>query len=238
MALAGPVAGNASPASAYKVGTMARRIAPTGPFDWRGSREHTLKVTVWYPAQPSVKEVALEVPPAAPLWQAGMAAPEAPPAAPPKGFPLIVLSHGTGGAGIQLAWLGTALARRGFVAAAVNHPGNNDEEPSTLEGFTLRWLRARDLSAVIDGLLADKDLGRLIDPKRIGAAGFSLGGFAVMTIAGARSDIPGFLRYCAGHREACVPPPELANVNQEIEAKARADASFRAGSRACGRIVS
>jgi hypothetical protein len=65
-----------------------------------------------------------------------------------------------------LAWLGTALAAHGFVAVAVNHPGNNALEDLTVEGFSLWWLRAVDLSAVIDAVLDDKTFGSQIDPAR------------------------------------------------------------------------
>jgi predicted dienelactone hydrolase len=205
-----------------------REFAPVGEFAWRGSKKRTLGVTVWYPAQASAQEVAINSPVDAPNWQADSAAVDAPAAPNKRGYPLVVLSHGNGGAGIQLAWLGAALARRGFVAAAVNHPGNSYQDTTTLEGFALRWERARDLRVVIDGMLADKDFRALVDAKRIGAAGFSLGGFTVMELAGGRSDPAGFRRYCASHMEACTPPPGLANVMSRIEAKSSSDPEFRA----------
>jgi predicted dienelactone hydrolase len=90
---------------------------------------------------------------------------------------LIVLSHGTGGSAQMMAWLGRALASRGYIAAAVNHPGNNALEEYTAEGFLIWWERARDLTSVIDMLVGDSQFGRLIDRSRIGAAGFSLGGY-------------------------------------------------------------
>jgi predicted dienelactone hydrolase len=48
-----------------------------------------------------------------------------------------VLSHGTGGTGGNLAWLGTALARAGYVAVTVNHLRNNAVDGYTVAGFTL-----------------------------------------------------------------------------------------------------
>jgi predicted dienelactone hydrolase len=126
-----------------------------------------------------------------------------------RSFPLIVLSHGDGSAGLLLAWLGEALARNGFVVAAVNHPADNAMEPVTLEGYGLRWKRAVDLTAVIDGILADPMFAELIDRKRIGAAGHSMGGYSVIELAGGRTDLQGFGLYCAsGHPEVCTPPPD------------------------------
>ena len=59
-------------------------------------------------------------------------------------FPLIVLSHGTGDSAQIMAWLACALASRGYIVAAVHHPGNNALEKYTAEGFLIWWERARD----------------------------------------------------------------------------------------------
>jgi predicted dienelactone hydrolase len=56
-------------------------------------------------------------------------------------------------------------------------------EPYTVQGFTLWWERAKDLSTVLDDVLADPDFGPHIDRRRIGAAGFSLGGYTVIEFA-------------------------------------------------------
>ena len=42
--------------------------------------------------------------------------------------PLVLLSHGTGGSAVMLAWLGETLARAGYVVAAINHHGNTATE--------------------------------------------------------------------------------------------------------------
>ncbi len=118
-----------------------------------------------------------------------MASPNAPMVPAMQSLPLIVLSHGTGGSKELMGWLGTALARAGFIVAAVDHPGNTSHEAYTAEGFLLWWERATDLSEVIDGMLADENFGPRIDKQRIGAAGFSLGGYTVMELAGAQTDI-------------------------------------------------
>ncbi len=82
-----------------------------------------------------------------------------------------MLSHGTGGSAMQLAWLGSVLARHGFIAVGVNHPGNNALEPYTAEGFVLWWERATDISDALDALLLDPMFGPHVDEARIGAAG-------------------------------------------------------------------
>ncbi len=195
MAAALPAQKNAPPPA--KAGLVTRDLTPTARRNWRGAPDHTLHVTVWYPAADAAMETPQFIgPPGHPLFDAGTATPHAAFAPSLDPFPLVLLSHGTGGSAQQLAWLGTALARAGFVAAAVDHPGNNAVTGYTPEGFALWWERATDLSEVLDGLLADPELASHIDKERVGAAGFSLGGYTVLELAGARTDIAAYFDFC------------------------------------------
>jgi hypothetical protein len=143
----------------YKVGMARREVVPTGPYDWRQDPKHSLGTLIWYPAEPSAQEEPWLIgPPDRPFLDGGRVARDAALAPAPK-FPLILLSHGTGGTTGNMAWLGEALAAHGYITAAVNHPGNNFIDGYTVPGFTLWWLRARDLSAVLDGLFADPTFG-------------------------------------------------------------------------------
>jgi predicted dienelactone hydrolase len=151
-------------------------------------------------------------PPDAPLFRLGQWEEDAVPA--DGRFPLIALSHGTGGSAEIMAWLARGLAARGYIVAGVNHPGNNAlDPPYTPEGFLVWWERARDLTVVIDNLLGDDEFGRRIDPARIGAAGFSLGGYTMIEIAGGRTDPRLFLAFCRSPvAEGCVDPPEFPSL--------------------------
>jgi len=193
------------PPIVFKVGTTARVFHPKAQRNWRGAQHQELRVTVWYPAAENAVETQQMIGPAdAPLFLAGKAAEHAAMAPALDRWPLIVLSHGTGGSAMQMAWLGTALARAGYVVAAVNHPGNNSLEPYTAEGFVLWWERATDLSEVIDGMLADEEFGPKIDRDRIGAAGFALGGYAALALGGARADISIIVDLCRKQPDAPV----------------------------------
>jgi hypothetical protein len=119
-------------------------------------------------------------PPDAPLFYAGRAAKDAVLAPVFGKYPVIALSHGTGASAMQMAWLGTYLAARGFIVVAVNHPGNNAVTGYTTQGFIEGWQRARDISTIISDMLKDRRFGTKIDPDRIGAAGFSYGGYTMM----------------------------------------------------------
>ena len=187
---------NAQP-SEYKVGLVTRDIQPTARRNWRGQESHTLHFTVWYPAVETAIETPQAIgPPGQRLFDAGSAMPHAGFAPTLEKLPLVLISHGSGGSALQMAWLGTALARAGFIAAAVDHPGNNSVTGYTPEGFILWWERATDLSEVLDGLLADPELGSKIDRERIGVAGFSLGGYTSLVLAGARTDISTVFELC------------------------------------------
>jgi predicted dienelactone hydrolase len=201
----------------YKIGMTFRRFIPKEPYNWRGAQTHALTTVVWYPADPSAHEQAVEIP-GLDIFELGTAARDAKMATSPAGFPLIVISHGTGGSGLGMAWLGEALAKQGYIAAAVNHPGNNATEPYTVEGFALRWERTRDLSEVITGMLADSEFGSHIDPNRIGAAGFSLGGYTMIEVACGVSDARGTVHYCDTNRVDDLPvnPEEYPTLVEDF----------------------
>ncbi len=199
-------------ASAFAVGAAARRFVPPAAYEWRGDPKHALSVAIWYPAAAAAQQQILLIgPPGSPLFYGGRAAANAALAPAPAKFPLIVLSHGTGGTAQSLAWLGTALASTGHVVAAVDHPGNNAVDGYTVPGFTLWWERARDLSVVIDHMLADAEFGPRIDRRRIGAAGFSLGGYTVIAIAGGITSLSHFRSFCGSPAAdgMCKAPPNF-----------------------------
>jgi predicted dienelactone hydrolase len=201
----------------YKVGMAFRSFAPKEPYDWRDAREHTLNVVVWYPTDAVAREKPLIIR-GLDIFELGRVAQDAPLAAKMARFPLVVISHGTGGSGLSMAWLGEALAAHGYVVAAVNHPGNNAAEPYTAKGFSIWWERARDLSETISGMLADAKFGAQIDPERIGSAGFSLGGYTMIAIAGGITDLQGFIRFCDSPNAGptCTSPREFPSLVEDF----------------------
>jgi predicted dienelactone hydrolase len=99
------------------------------------------------------------------------------------------------------------------VVVAVDHPGNNSNATLTPEGMALWWERATDLSQVLDGMLADPEFGRRIDAARVGAAGFSLGGYTVLELAGAQTDISTFFALCGDKPGAGLVTPGAGKQN-------------------------
>ena len=106
----------------------------------------------------------------------------------PGSYPLIVHSHGTGGSHLGHHDTLAALARAGFVAAAVEHPRDNYRDGSGFATDLQLIGRPHHIVALIDGVLAHATVGPLVDRARIGMAGFSAGGYTTLLIAGAVPD--------------------------------------------------
>ena len=178
-------------------GAQAENALPYGPgvaeLAVKDAREdRPLSGDVWYPtATPEIHAQANK----SKVWQMALADPDGKPA---EGvFPLVVVSHGMYGNTFNQAWLGSALARRGYIVAMVNHPGTSTflRDP----GQTRRlWDRPVDLSRLITFLTEESAYKDRIDPNRIYAAGHSLGGFTVMLLAGAEFEPDRYERVCSG----------------------------------------
>jgi predicted dienelactone hydrolase len=213
----------------FKVGVASRHLLPTEPYDWRDAGMHALLEVIWYPAESGADPKPQRIPPVGPaIFEAAPAAPEAKIAASPAKLPLILLSHGTGGTAQTLAWFATALAAHGYIVVGVNHPGNNAMEPYTVQGFTLWWERAKDLSTVLDDILADPDFGPHVDRQRIGGAGFSLGGYTMIELAGGKTSREHYAKDCRAMPDqvSCKPPPEFPDLIAKADALAATDPAY------------
>lgn len=156
----------------------------------RGAPARASQSFLWYPTRAAERAHDYG-------GQAGSVALDAPVAA--GAHPLLVFSHGYLGAGDQSIFLCEALARAGYVVAALDHAdssrgGTNRESPQF--AHPERWDerkfrdRAEDLRFLIDHLLAraarrDDALSGRVDAQRIGGIGHSLGGYALLGVAGA-----------------------------------------------------
>ncbi|MCF6288511.1 MAG: alpha/beta hydrolase [Proteobacteria bacterium] len=199
------------------LGQAPNRLTPVGRthklfFDearknWIKPEKRPLATTIWYPAVTTAKERAWNIA----VFKAGWSAKDAAISTNQDKYPLVVLSHGTGGAAMQLSWLAETLASNGYIVAAVNHHGNTVVEDKLLaQGFVLWWERARDISVLIDKLLMDEQFGNRIVPSEITMAGFSLGGYTAIALAGGITDRDQWQIFCHNTPLAtiCQAPPE------------------------------
>jgi len=142
---------------------------------------------------------------------------------PGQKHPLIMISHGTGGGRLTMEWLADILVKQGFIVAAVDHWGNTYDNKIAID-FVTPWQRAQDISFVLTQLLNNPELDKIIDRQRIGAAGFSIGGFTVIALAGAKLDLNAINKFTdtpEGLKEITIPEfPNLVNTLDEKEIEA------------------
>lgn len=155
--------------------------------DWDGSGPRPLRWTAWYPAETDTSPNPVTAPDALFVDPGAIAA--APMKRLTRGWPVVLLSHGTGGSAGSLGWLAVRLARSGYLVLGVDHHGNTASEPYRAEGFLCWWERARDLTVLIEQLVMKGPFSGLANPAELHGAGFSLGGYTMMSAMGAITDM-------------------------------------------------
>jgi predicted dienelactone hydrolase len=177
-----------------------------------------LRVTIWYPAaKDAVEQPLVAGPPGKAFFEIGTVAADAPFLdSGPR--PIILLSHGFGGSARTMGWFGIAMARAGYVVIAVDHPGNNAIDPMTLAAAILPWDRAQDLRSALAAAESDPTIGPHLDKTRVGAAGFSAGGYTALVAAGARPDPDHFVAFCDANPDdgVCRPQMEMAMTQADV----------------------
>ena len=103
-------------------------------------------------------------------------------------LPLIVMSHGRGGSFVGHHDIAETLADAGFVAAAINHPGDTTSDMSRSDDLSVFIERPNDIKRLIDFMIGASPAASNIDPDRIGYFGFSRGGYTGLVLVGAKAD--------------------------------------------------
>lgn len=112
--------------------------------------------------------------------------------------PLLVISHGYNGNWRNLSWIAEAMASQGYIVASPDHPGTTTFDQN-LDDARKLWTRPEDISLVIDSIINSPKIFGYTDTYRIAALGHSLGGWTVMSLAGAIFDPEKFLNDCRGN---------------------------------------
>ncbi|MCY9514785.1 alpha/beta hydrolase family protein [Paenibacillus apiarius] len=106
-------------------------------------------------------------------------------AAPQEGaFPLILISHGTGGSPLVYRTLARNLARNGFIVGMPEHPfknRNNNTMEGTVENLTHR---PRHIRMAADWFFNSKDFAGVLKPDAVSLIGHSMGGYTALATAG------------------------------------------------------
>ena len=114
-------------------------------------------------------------------------------------YPLLVISHGSGGHRFNQHYLAEFLAQHEFIVLAIQHPYNNTEDDSQVGTLQNLWHRPKDVSFIINAILKDTNFSAFIDSTKIGVIGHSLGGFTGFILAGALPN-PSLLLKKTGYR--------------------------------------
>ncbi len=121
-------------------------------------------------------------------------------------LPLVVLSHGSGGGLASHADLALALANVGYVVAAPKHDGDNYADQSGAGSVSWSRGRTQELYFTVDYMLHHWQGHDRINPERVGAFGFSAGGFTVLTAVGAQPDLTMVAKHCSETSGEAHPP--------------------------------
>ncbi|WP_245442052.1 alpha/beta hydrolase family protein [Mesorhizobium hawassense] len=151
-----------------------------------------------------------------------------------------MISHGGGGSYAGHYDTALALAEAGFIVAAVRQAGDTHDDQSKV---LMLWRRPAQLSRLIDFMLKDWQGHAEIDQQRIGAFGFSNGGFTVLVEAGGVPKLDRIDPYCSANPEhdLCAalaeagihsvaqvprPPPDAWKPDRRVRAIAAAAPAF------------
>jgi len=194
---------------------------------WSGDGPRPLAWSAWYPAVGGAVATAFGVPPAAPLFVMGDVAVGSPLNDALARWPVVLLSHGTGGTAASLGWLACRLAAAGHVVIGVDHHGNTAAEPYRPEAFLAWWDRPRDLTVLLDRLGTAGPFAGRLDLGDVTAAGFSIGGYTVLALAGAVTEMALFRAWAAA-QPFVKGPREFPDIADHIAPLLATSAPFRA----------
>lgn len=156
-------------------------------------RGRTLKTRIWYPSDDKPAERVAENA----VFEGIDAVMDG--AVRPGRYPLYVLLHGTTGNWRNLSWLAARLAENGAVVCAANHPGytSGDATPASV---IRAWDQPLDASFLARKMLRSRFKGD-IDPAKVFAVGYSLGGYSALALAGARLDLRRYPAFCTENQD-------------------------------------
>jgi predicted dienelactone hydrolase len=120
--------------------------------------------------------------------------------APLKGtYPLVMISHGTGGSHFSHRELARSLAGKGFVVGVPEHPGDNRNDRRLAETVEILALRPRHIRAAADWLFEGSPFSTCLKPDSYSVVGHSIGAYTALALAGG---VPTSLPHQSADREA------------------------------------
>ena len=103
-------------------------------------------------------------------------------------YPLVVLSHGSGGSNLSYRSIIFSLVKNGFVVAAPLHPGNNFRDNRAV-GHQSNWVnRPKHIKLVLDHIESSNRFSHQIDWQKVAILGHSAGGYTALAVSGGIAD--------------------------------------------------
>jgi predicted dienelactone hydrolase len=99
-------------------------------------------------------------------------------------FPLVVISHGNGGAGVLYRTTAMHLARNGFVVVLPDHAGNTRGDNDLAGTVANLENRPRHVRLIIDWAFGASPFATHLKPDAVAIVGHSLGGYTALAVAG------------------------------------------------------
>jgi predicted dienelactone hydrolase len=165
-------------AHAWSAGVMRTTVSDATPFE----------TLIWYPT--SAEETPLHAGP----FVIGAASNA--PVAEGERFPVVLLSHGSGGTPMGHRELAASLARAGMIAIVPTHVGDSAGHTEARQAGRALADRPRQVRLALAAVLADTRISSHVDPARLGAIGYSAGGYTALVLAGAVPDVMRFAAHC------------------------------------------
>lgn len=164
-------------ATPFSAGILRVPVAAEMPFD----------AFVWYPTREA--ESPFEAGPYTVVARRD--------AAPAEGrFPVVLLSHGSGGSPFAHRDLASHLARAGFIVVAPLHIGDAAGRTERRDAGLAPTDRPGQALQALQAVLKDPRLTDRADPARMGAIGYSAGGYTALVLADATPDFARWPAYC------------------------------------------
>ncbi len=111
-------------------------------------------------------------------------------------FPLVMISHGSGGSYLAHRTLGMYLAQNGFVACMPGHPFNNlhnNELQYTVQNMIYR---PRHIRMAIDEIFSHEKFKSHLDFENVAIIGHSVGGYTALALAGGAPHTQALVALC------------------------------------------
>lgn len=206
----------------YAVGTARRSVNPVG---FQVARVETasgpIAVALWYPTTQTprpttfINGILLSVARDGALLG--------------DDLPVVLISHGNDASAFSHVDLAMELASAGYVVAAPTHAGDNYADRSRQGSPALFSQRAEQMRATLDFVVEDWTWASKVDSSRVGAYGFSAGGFTVLTLLGGKPDMAAIPEHCRRTPEFIC--KVLAHVQSPLLASGEDAGVFRADPR-------